>query len=361
MLVFYTQLLFNTIFSFVVLNCRISKKMKLRILCLILITSFVLVCGLRYDVGSDYNQYNDIFLVIKSGNIQIRNSNGLEIGFILLNQFIIFLKGNYNALLFLVSAISILGIFVGTRYFSKDEDIFVLSIIVFTTFGLYGSLFNTIRQGLTIGIFSIALIFAYKKKLLIYIGLIALAWLFHSSAIIMFPIYFIVNFNIKKWIYYVLPIVCLFIKFSGLVQVIYYRVLNWSFFSDKYSQIYSSGVNVDNGYGIKYIIIIGIFYYILLFFWNSILKKDEKFELQFKLLLIYFSLSIFASEVWIIYRVALLFSVSMVLTAPKLLYLFKLKNKYLVKILFFVFFAIYYYFELKTHNALLPYQSILSI
>lgn len=359
MLVFYAQLLFNTIFSFGTLSCRIGKKIKFRILCLVLIISFVFVCGLRYEVGSDYSQYNNIFLLIKSGNINIMNNNGLELGFILLNQFVILFKGNYNTLLFLVSLISILGIFISIKYFCKNEEIFAFGVIVFTTFGLYGSLFNTIRQGIAIGIFCIALIFLYKKKILIYIGLIILAYFFHSSAIILFPVYLIMNIHLKKWVYYITPIVCLIVKSSGLVQVIYDKFLTVSFLNVKYSQIYESGMQVDNGYGIKYLIVIGFVYYILLIFFNNIIKIDEKFEFQFKLLLVYFALSIFASEIWIIYRVALLFSVSMVFVTPKLLLLFKGRNKKLIKLLFCLIFAIYYYFEIKTHNGLLPYETIL--
>lgn len=94
---------------------------------------------------------------------------------------------------------SLIVVFFNLRVLRAYSSNYALSVWFFITLGSYAFIFNGIRQGLAMAVSVLAIPYLLQKKLLPYLILIAIAFLFHRSALIMIPIYVVVHLNIKDF------------------------------------------------------------------------------------------------------------------------------------------------------------------
>lgn len=172
-----------------------GQKMKSRML-QIAIMSFLpfLIAGFRYNVGWDYNSYSwgfDLFdantsfwTIFKA--YQFGDSLGLNIVLkitkMLDSKFLYFAVT--SALCF-VPAFSYL-----LREWNDEKHIVPLAVF-FTGFTLFFTGLSAIKQGIAISFCLCALTYVFTRKPLKFLLFIVVAFLFHSSALIFLPVYFI--------------------------------------------------------------------------------------------------------------------------------------------------------------------------
>ncbi|MEG1254504.1 EpsG family protein [Clostridium sp.] len=164
-----------------------SNKTKYNLfLILISLISLTLVSGFRYKVGTDFMTYTETLIYFKNTSIDIFDQGG----FTLLTNLLRDITDNPQ-LFFMITSI-----FINTAvviFLVRNTDNIFLSLYFYITTYMYYGTMNGIRQYIACSI----LLLGYKnlingnfKKYLLYIiG----AFLFHSSALIMIPIYFIVR------------------------------------------------------------------------------------------------------------------------------------------------------------------------
>lgn len=101
-----------------------------------------------------------------------------------------------------------------TIIFRKYSNNITLSFVIFAGLILYHFSFSGLRQSLALGLTFFSTIYIYKRKLLIFLGLVLLAFTFHKSSIIFLPAYFLFNIHISKKV----------IIISGLTIAIFFVV-----------------------------------------------------------------------------------------------------------------------------------------
>lgn len=183
-----------TIFCFLGNMLKIKKKTLLQFSFFFLF----LVAAFRFEFGADYTSYYSFynkFLLKKYEELTF-----LEIGYRWLNILISSMKLDFNILLSVISFVN-LYFFYRFMIFINIKRSFYW-IIFFTYISLYNLYFyhlSMIRQSIAIYIFLFSFQYIYKKEIKKYIIIILLATLFHKSAIILLPIYYInrINFKIK--------------------------------------------------------------------------------------------------------------------------------------------------------------------
>lgn len=151
--------------------------------------SFVLI-GLfavfRYEFGNDYSSYKRWYDHIKAGGESPYKG---EFGFSLLNRI--------SPSFFLIIATTTIFFLVVIYFLIKDNLDANFGSIAFLIFIINPYLFlvnlSAIRQCIALCIFIISLTFAKNKNFKIYVLLIILAALFHASAVLLIPVYFIIN------------------------------------------------------------------------------------------------------------------------------------------------------------------------
>lgn len=189
------MLIYFYVLAISVLSVFIAQKKQSvitsRILLGITFTILVLCAGLRdRTIGTDTGSYVGFFSNIKYfGDVVDIGSKMQEYGFWTLIWLVHFISNEY---VFFLTAIAL--ICVGCYQWaivSYSSNRLVSFFIYICT--LYTACFNGARQAIACAIFSLALGPLLNRNFIKYFGIIILAFLFHKTAILMLPVYFIVN------------------------------------------------------------------------------------------------------------------------------------------------------------------------
>ena len=174
----HVTLALSSVLAFV----RLHKKSLLPLSFLLII--LFAVC--RYQYGNDYVPYYESF-------IQIHNGEGSpfpkEVLFTLLNK----ICPSFYILIAVTSSFFLLVIYKLIR--SNIDDKFVglaVFILLFNPY-IYLVYLSAIRQSIAMALFIIAIYYSRQKKIVPYVLLVLTATLFHTSAIILLPLYFVAN------------------------------------------------------------------------------------------------------------------------------------------------------------------------
>ena len=154
MIVYILNLFISTILNFF---ARITKKKNIK--ASIIIGAFailipILVCGLRYNVGTDYISYQQWFSYYLSHKLSLKND---EIGFGVLIKVIQLVTLNPQFLFLIVAIIINILIMIFIR---KHTEFFELGYFLFIALYFYYSSFNILRQWIAIAIFLYAPFFS---------------------------------------------------------------------------------------------------------------------------------------------------------------------------------------------------------
>lgn len=161
-----------------------------------------LFAGMReYTVGTDSWNYTYNFRY----NLNTYNfsfSENVEYGYQIFEYTLLQFTHNYFWLFF-ISALFIVSSFL--TIIRKYSVNYLFSYFLYFTLGIYTFFFNGLRQGIAIAIVAIAIPFILKKKIIQFLLFVGFASLFHISAIILIPFYFLINLNIKTIYKLIIP------------------------------------------------------------------------------------------------------------------------------------------------------------
>lgn len=160
--------------------------------------AFTLFGGLRYRVGTDFESYSEIFGNIGRNWYDPRYA-GTEWGFVWLNRLITVYTRNPQWLMFITNLfITIFGLVCIGRY-SKFVP---LSLYIFYT-TIYYQGFNLIRQGMACAVVFLAFGVYHEGKWIRSCLLILVASLFHRTALIVLPLFLLMQFRYSQVWYYI--------------------------------------------------------------------------------------------------------------------------------------------------------------
>lgn len=161
---------------------------------LLFISTLLLIffAGLRSgDVGTDTNNYIGIYKDFSyyTGSIfEVKST--IELGYLFLQKIALMLSVEYWALLTMIAVFAVIPYFFIIKKLSKN---IMLSVFLYITLAVYLIFFNAGRQGIAVAISSISVIFLIKRSMIKYFICIFIATLFHNTAIIMLPFYFVLT------------------------------------------------------------------------------------------------------------------------------------------------------------------------
>lgn len=157
-----------------------SYKLKIIIIAVILI----FFAGFRYNVGADYIQYALNFKAYCNQTLALNGEPGIRI----VSRIASKIYNESSAMFFCMSLITV-GLCIFT--IAKNSPYFIISILLYIFLGCWHESFNSVRQSAAAAI----LFFGHKyikerdfKKWLLFCFI---GYLFHTSAIVFIPIYFL--------------------------------------------------------------------------------------------------------------------------------------------------------------------------
>ena len=179
---------------------------------LFFILLFILLALRGINVGKDSSNYFYLFNNYAHQNWSAVFSINTEPAFVVLNKLVAVFSNNFQWLLVVTAAITIIPI---CYQYAKNAEDPVLTIALFITMSTFVMLFSGIRQGIAIALGMIAFEFTQRKKLFGFILIVVLAMLFHASAFMLAFMYPLYHVRItKKWLLAVIPAMIIIFAFN---------------------------------------------------------------------------------------------------------------------------------------------------
>lgn len=148
----------------------------------------VVLAATRYHVGFDWPAYESMFYEQNGFEAQ-----SIEVGYIFIYKL---MEGMpFNAALLVIITISFFFLMLFIRKFSYFKVVAIL--VYFSDLYFYLNL-SGMRQGIALSIALFSVVFVYKKQFVFFFFTIAVACLFHKTAIFFGLAYFVQYFNLTK-------------------------------------------------------------------------------------------------------------------------------------------------------------------
>lgn len=323
-----------------------SKRVtKIYFIALILI----LFSGLRECVGTDFNMYKNIFYNLN--NLENYYLGEIEKGYVLLNK-VLYSINQHHRILFIGTSAMIVGLIFNCIYkYSKN---YLLSILLFIGMGYYHSSFNGIRQYIALAIFVYSIRFIINKNFKKYVICIFIAILFHNTAVMMLPIYFInrIRFNKKRFLLTIIPILLIGFSYKFIIS-------NLNILSPHYYQKYLNNKYLSLGVGgiTNYIYIISfiVIYIISILRYNSIIVKYENVRIFIILCGISISFMLLGLKSLLFFRISLYFSIFYIFLIPMIIDTLNIKLRLAIYPIGIVWLFYFYTTTLLYRDGAIPY------
>ncbi|MFD0826425.1 EpsG family protein [Neobacillus sp. M.A.Huq-85] len=286
--------------------------------------SLFLFLALRYDYGNDYMQYYSIHNLFVNGQSAWGEND-------ILFKYLNLLIPNFYLFIAITSLFYILTIYLLIKKNLRVKDYWLSVMLLLINPYLFLVQLSSIRQTIAICFFVIAVNFAVKRKLLLFLLFILIAAGFHSSAIVLLPLYFVLNDSKikKKWFVLITVLTAILIG-TPLFDLIMTRVL--VYLPLNYTAYFEQGLTGS----LRATLISSVFFFIVLF---NINRLDGKEIIYGKLSLIGTIISLLAIKLSMIARLGMYFEIFLILTLVQIL--LKIKVKAYRQLLFIIVIIIY--------------------
>lgn len=316
---------------------------------------------MRFEVGADWDPYKELFINISNWK-DLFNSREEPL-FMIFSYFVKNIINDYSFFIFIFFTISFYTKFYFIRIFSPD--IFLSLIIYFYTLFLIYDV-NGLRQGMALGLTMISIKYILDRNIYKFLAILLAASLFHTSAIIFIPFYYLSRIKINNRTIFIslLLVVALSIPLRQVLKnsQIFQNLIQIDSF--KHYSVYTTDEDYKLDIPILSVAVFQrIFIFLLFMITYSRIKVEEKTKLLFRngyfigmvLFLILSFSSEFAARLSVYYKA---FEIAMI---PLVVYSFPKNHQKLFFLILFTLFATFGIYRLLSipYGYLLPYNNII--
>lgn len=342
-------LIFMMMLSLILLLSQKMFKIRQNKKYLILIfTILVLFLVLRDpSVGVDTDNYKEIFKYChKVDFIRLFSFSRHEVGFKYYCKLISSIYYDYTFFLMITSILSMIGVYYFIQNNSKN---YIQSTFIFITFNFYSYFFGILRQSLAISILLFSLTFIKKRKLFPFLLFVFLASLFHKTALVFLPLYFVYQVKIDKlkfWIW--LIFIILFVIFKNFI-------LDFIF-----NYIYKpNSLEALSGSGYKMLVLLLGISLLSYFYQDKLLKKDRNNQLFINMTFIATLIQVLATMFSTAHRITLYYLFGIIILIPNIIRAIENeKVRIIVIISMYLFLTVYFYYMTTSSSIYVDYHFI---
>lgn len=263
---------FGILFLLAVLNLYVHDKLGNQVFSGIAALMLIGIAGLRYETGGDWDVYAQIFGSFPSFSRLIGHpieivQQPVEEGFTLLCALIKSMGGTVQHLFFVVTTINIVLICSALPKYTKYPAVALLcyyGLLYFQLEMIY------IRQATAVALCFFAIQYIRPRKIVPYMVFILLACTFHRVAVLMIPLYFLLDRKLPAWVYLVIVGIGAVFMLAGIpwIKSVFFTVAGWlgSNYADK-AEYYAENAlfAVNRGLSIGFILNLAMLAVVLLF------------------------------------------------------------------------------------------------
>jgi transmembrane protein EpsG len=351
----YNFILFGSTWAAYLYEKSESKNSQIVFYSVAFLIPFIFL-AIRYDIGTDYQNYVDYFYRISGGEIVPK-----EPAYLLVNYVIAYFNLDAQWLFVFFGFF-----FIFFAYKALPKDGFALGVfLLITTMYLYEG-FSAIRQGLAIAIMAYAVKYIYEKNFKMYFFWAMVAMMFHAiTAVLLLIVYPFVNRDINKFflIFFIL-ITFFLVKFTGVVMGAMHLV---AILFPKYGWYINSQfmepAAVSSGLGVILKISIALS---VIFFKEKIVKRYKHANITINMYVFYIIFLIFHLKLSIFGRVEHAFVFYAIISITYFVNTFESRSKvivgFIIGTLYYIIFMKYIAtgtLEIDNDVYVNPYQTIL--
>lgn len=328
------------------------NKIKIIIYTIIGLGIPILIASLRYNVGTDYRNYVDLYKIYSNLSIQETFSSNLEIFFLIIIKMSYFFN-DYQMMFAIFSFLTVLILY---RVIYEYKEKLSLGFMFFLyLFLYYTTSFNIIRQALAVVIVAYSYKFILNREFKKFLITILIASMFHATALFFIPCYFVNLSNVKrKKIIRSIYLICLILIVANY-NIIINLISNIGMF-EKY-ELYSIAQDSAN----MEFIINSIILFVILLFRKFLVKYDERNELFIFFSIVNTILLFTGYFSPFVKRIAMYFGISNIFLLASLPHITKNKQQKLFVYVLIIFYAILMFiftvYVFKQGN-IIPYNTI---
>ena len=171
--------------SFMAEYMKFKSKFHEKYFICIAAMSLIIVSGFRYGVGTDYMAYYKGYISAPADLFE----DAKDVGFLVINKLLNYISSNPQMILVTSIVINICVIL----FLYRNSVKFSLSIYFYITTFTYYSSMNGVRQFLATSIILLSYRYMINRQFIKYVIYVLIASTIHGAALVMIPIYFLVN------------------------------------------------------------------------------------------------------------------------------------------------------------------------
>lgn len=302
-----------------------------------------LFSALRFDVGYDYVAYYNVITGLDTINY---------FRFGLIDQLVIDISRNLDFYQFYFIATSFITIYLVSKTLENYSENYFFSILIFISIPIfYFMSFTIIRQYVAIAIVFFSLKYIFQRSFIKYLFFIFLASVFHLTALVALPIYFLSMVKFSRAFALLLVFLSLFL--SPLIS----NVLESLF------PYYFSYITNDASYGKSFLYFLLLIFLLLITHYRYIKRKESLFYFNiFTIGMCLYIVGIQLGEV--APRISYYYLIFLIFLIPSVLQNYKNKQAYLMVLCATTLlygFNFYLFDKNKNKNAYVPYNTFLNI
>lgn len=338
MYVFYITLLLT---FFIALMARVingkSGKPNM-ILTVIIMGILILVSGLRNGIG-DTGDYKQLYRTIAAFGYVPKGS--YETGFVVFLTLLTHISNNPQFMIF-VNAFITNSFNIGVL--RKYSSLFELQTFMYITSGYYLVTMNGVRQALVAAVLFASTRFIIEGKFTIYFLITMLMYTFHTSALIMIPVYFIARQEVwsKKTLLLFLILPLIFLFFKPLMSITFQAIEG-----SRYASYEGAILTGGEGGASVYRVLVSVIPVVLAYLGRNKLKESwPESNVFVSMSVINLIIMIFSLINWLFARFTFYFQpYNFVLLPYMIKNLFSQQEKQFVYVLFIIFYFAFFYYE----------------
>lgn len=327
-----------------------------------------LVSALRASVGYDYNLYGGWYMDAQTSSMEDIMLAKQEKGFFVPMKLISDVNPDYQVMFVVIAFIITAAVMLYIYVYSEKP---YLSVFFFLTFGLFFNSMNFMRQMIAAAVLLYAMQYIRKNQFIRFLALVLFASVFHVSALIMLPFYFILRIKMD-W---------LTLGTYTAVTVIF-MLFSWDildFITDYVYKGYdpSRSAEVINGTNPIYAVFFSVFFLLAFLLRKELVKEDSFNNVLLNCMFFTAFFEIIGVRHAILSRFAVLFFIpAVVVLIPRAFLVLLKKCEKLLKgedkrenalkavaavLVFGVCTFMYGYMIENNYNGVSPYRTILSV
>ncbi|TDQ38644.1 EpsG family protein [Aureibacillus halotolerans] len=239
-MIFYGLLaILTSIFATITAKCKDNISRGVMLFITVFTPSFF--AAVRYGIGTDYFSYKQGFT-----NLELGWGSNSEISYKIISELIIMLGGDFQLLLFIIEAITVLFIYFALDYHKKHLNVGIGMFVFMLLF--YQMSYNTMLQVTAMAIILYSIRYILEKRLILFSLFVLLAVTFHFSVLVIYPFYFIYqligsNKKLDKFIRIILYVLILFISY-------YYDIILTGLVPEHYKHYLQRDPSLELGFGV---------------------------------------------------------------------------------------------------------------